>query len=107
MKGNVVAQSGKSSLAASPYITGSLSPTSKMSALAADSQPSTYVEQSFNRRRNYRPPVGGPIRRPFQYAGGGIVPGRVNIPEDQVATDLMLINPTDFLLINSTDKFII
>jgi len=78
----------------------------KTSALGAGPQTNTYVEQSFNRRLNYKPPVGGPIRRPFQYVGGGIVPGGI-AAESRTPTDLLLVNPTSFLLINSTDKFLI
>lgn len=78
------------------------------STLGPGTPEKTYAEIIYNRRRTYKPPVGGPIRRPFQYVGGGIIPGWPG-PGDKLpsVTNGLLINPTDFLLINSTDKFII
>ena len=81
--------------------------TEKGSSLGAATQQKTYTEQAYEKRLNYKPPVGGPTGRPFQFVGGGTVPGGVGPSPNPTSQNQMLINSSDFLLINATDKIII
>lgn len=79
------------------------------SNLGLGAQAKTYNEQAYQRRLNYKPPVAGPVRRPFEYVGGGVVPGGIGpspiLPPSP--GNFILANSTSYVLINSTDKFII